>query len=268
MQPGVGGVGGGPGHQHRQRRDALAQVGAGDLAGLDRVGGDVEDVVGELERRADDLAVRRQRLLDLAGWRRRSGRRSAPRWRSASRSCRRRPRGSGRAGPRPSAGCTVSRIWPSTSRVNVCAWIRTASAPRSAVSSEDFENRKSPVRIATWLPQIECARVGAAAQVRLVHHVVVVERREVGELDDARGGDDLVGVRAVAGLGGEQHEQRPEPLAAGRHQVAGGLGDERGPAADVPGQRLLDHEPSGREADRREPRPSTGSANRQEPVVT
>ena len=47
----------------------------------------------------------------------------------------------------------VSRIWPSTRAVNVCAWMRTASGPSSAVSSEDFENRKSPVRIATWLSQ-------------------------------------------------------------------------------------------------------------------
>ena len=62
-------------HQHRQRRHALAQVGAGRLAGLARLGGDVEDVVGELEGRADDLAVRRERLLDLAAWRHRS---SAP----------------------------------------------------------------------------------------------------------------------------------------------------------------------------------------------
>ena len=37
----------------------------------------------------------------------------------------------------------------------------------------------------------------------------------------------------VAGLGGQQHEQRPEPLAAGLHQVAGRLGDEPGLALDV-----------------------------------
>ena len=152
-QAGVGGVGRGLGHQHRQRRHALAQVGAGRLAGLVGLGGDVEDVVGELEGRADDLAVRRERLDDLGAWRRRTARRSGRRWRSASRSCRRRPRGSARAGPRPGPGVTVSRIWPSTSRVNVCAWMRTASGPRSAVSSEDFAKRKSPVRIATWLSQ-------------------------------------------------------------------------------------------------------------------
>ena len=60
-QPGVGGVGRRLGHQHRQRGHALAQVGAGRLAGLGRLRGDVEDVVGELEGGADELAVLRQR---------------------------------------------------------------------------------------------------------------------------------------------------------------------------------------------------------------
>ena len=41
---------------------ALAQVGARRLAGLHRLGGDVEQVVGELERDADRLAVPGQRL--------------------------------------------------------------------------------------------------------------------------------------------------------------------------------------------------------------
>ena len=42
------------------------------------------------------------------------------------------------------------------------------------------------------------------------------------------------------GLGREQHQQRPEPLAAGRQQVRGRLGDVRRPALAVPGERLLD----------------------------
>src|SRR5205085_7129643 len=37
------------GQDQRQRRRALAQVGAGDLAGLDRLAGAVEDVVRDLE---------------------------------------------------------------------------------------------------------------------------------------------------------------------------------------------------------------------------
>src|SRR5581483_11673961 len=38
------------GEDQRQRRRALAQVDAGDLAGLDRLAGAVEDVVRDLER--------------------------------------------------------------------------------------------------------------------------------------------------------------------------------------------------------------------------
>ncbi len=48
-------------------------------------------------------------------------------------------------------GATVSRIWPSTSRVKVSAWMRTASGPSVEVSSEDFAKSQSPVRIATRL---------------------------------------------------------------------------------------------------------------------
>ncbi len=62
----------------------------------------------------------------------------------------------------------------------------------------------------------------------------------MGQLDHAGRGDHVLHLGVVAGLGRDQDEQRPEPLAAGLHQVAGGLGDEPRPAADVPGQRLLD----------------------------
>ena len=86
--------------------------------------------------------------------------------------------------------------------------------------SEARANRKSPVRIATVLSQRALADGRAAAQRRLVHHVVVVERREVGQLDDDRRRYDA-GRRRVAELRGEQHEQRPEPLAARRRPGAG-----------------------------------------------
>ena len=159
----------------------------GVLPGLAGLGGDVEDVVGELEGRADDLAVRRQRLLDLAG-------------------------GAAEAGAVPGGGgdqraglagdhleVVLERVLAGRGldgledlaldepgeglRLDAYGVRRRASA----VSSEDFENRKSPVRIATWLSQRALADVGAAAQVGLVHHVVVVERGQVGQLDDAGG---------------------------------------------------------------------------------
>src|SRR5699024_4638716 len=66
----------------------------------------------------------------------------------------------------------------------------------------------------------------APAQLRLVHDVVVVERGQVGQLDPD-GGVDHPLVPAVPDLAGQQGQQRPEALAAGGHQVPGGLGDER-----------------------------------------
>ena len=53
----------------------------------------------------------------------------------------------------------------------------------------------------------------------LVHDVVVVQRREVGQLADDRRPDHLRRLR-VAQLGGEQREHRPEPLA--RRPTSGG----------------------------------------------
>ena len=108
--------------------------------------------------------------------------------------------------------------------------------------SDARANRKSPVRIATVLSQRAFADWRTAAQRRLVHDVVVVERREVGQLDDDGGGHDA-GRGRVAELRGQQHEQRPEPLAAGVDQVPGGLGDERVVALDRLAQQLLDLRP-------------------------
>ncbi len=86
------------------------------------------------------------------------------------------------------------------------------------------------------------ARVGAgraAAHQRLVHDVVVVQRREVGELDHRRGEHHLLVVR-VAEVSGQRHEQRPEPLAAGIDEMPGGLGDQRVGARDRVDQHRLD----------------------------
>src|SRR5690606_19439660 len=66
-QPGVGGVGRGPGVEHGQRRLALPQVGAGGLARALGLGGDVEQVVGELEDDAELLPERRERLYEVGG---------------------------------------------------------------------------------------------------------------------------------------------------------------------------------------------------------
>ena len=80
--------------------------------------------------------------------------------------------------------------------------------------------------MAIELPHRALADRRAPAHRRLVHHVVVVERGQVGQLDDHRGLRHL-GRGRVTELGGQRHEQRPEPLAAGVHQVPGDLAQQR-----------------------------------------
>ena len=96
------------------------------------------------------------------------------------------------------------------------------------------------MRIATLLSQRALAVVRAATQGRLVHHVVVVERGDVGQLHDAGGRVDRVGVGVRTGLSGEQHEQRSEALATGHHQVRRGLRDELRTPPAVVGEHHLD----------------------------
>ncbi len=91
---------------------------------------------------------------------------------------------------------------------------------------EARENRKSPVRIATVLSQRAFADAAPRRTRRLVHDVVVVERRQVGQLADDRGRDDLRSRRRRRSARPAVATSGPEPLAAGVDQVAGGAGDE------------------------------------------
>ena len=238
-QAGVGGVGRGLGHEDRQGRDALAQVGAGRLARLHRVGGDVDDVVGELERGADDLAVRRQRVLDL-------GRGAAEPGAVAGRGGDQRAGLAGHdlevVGQRVLVGAGLDGLEDlaldqpgeglglDAHRVGAEQRGELGGLREQEVAGQD-RDEVVPAGV---------GRLRAAAQVGLVHHVVVVERADVGDLHDAGRGDHVVDARVVTGLGGQQHQQRPEPLAAGVEQVRGRLGDEREPALHVRVERLLD----------------------------
>ncbi len=80
--------------------------------------------------------------------------------------------------------------------------------------------------MATLLFQRALALGAPAPHRRLVHDVVVVERREVDEFDHRRRGDD----RRIGGVGaelrGQDREQRPESLAARLREVQCRLGQE------------------------------------------
>src|SRR5918911_538688 len=124
----------------------------------------------------------------------------------------------------PAAGPRVSRIWPVTSSAKVQAMIRTASGPRSATSREAWANRKSPVRIATVLSQRALALT--APHGGLVHHIVVIERRQVDELDDGGSAHHLSRPSLIRPeLAGQQGEQRPEPFTPGVDEVQRRLGE-------------------------------------------
>ncbi len=80
----------------------------------------------------------------------------------------------------------------------------------------------------------------AAAHLRLVHHVVVVERGQVHQFDDRAGDRHLPGVGVRSDLRGQHGEQRPEPLAAGLEQVRQRVGHHLVGAAQLGVHELLD----------------------------
>ena len=83
------------------------------------------------------------------------------------------------------------------------------------------------------------AETRAAADCSLVHDVVVIERGQVGQLDDHRGWNDLRSVR-VAEVRCQRADQRTEPLATGVDQVPGRTGDDLVVGAHRFGERRLD----------------------------
>ena len=178
---------------------------------------------------ADLLAVRRERLLDLAG---RAGEAGAEARRGRDQRAGLvgdHARGSARAGPRRRPGPTVSQdlaLDEPGEGLRLDAYGVRARGRRSA--PRHLANRKSPVRIATWLSQRAFADVGAAAQVGLVHHVVVVERGEVGQLDHAGRGDHARRASGSPNSAASSTSSGRNRLPPASQQVPGGLGDESG----------------------------------------
>ena len=82
-------------------------------------------------------------------------------------------------------------------------------------------------------------RRAPAAQRRRVEHVVVHERGRVHQLHGHRAPQHRVGV-ARLGPGGHEHEQRPQPLAAGGDRRAGVLGQHGAVGARELGQARLE----------------------------
>jgi hypothetical protein len=231
------------GHQRRQRRHALAQVCAWRLAEVLAVGRHVDDVVGELEGRPDLLAELGEDVLGL-----RIGAGDA-----CTEPCRRGDQRTGLVGHDrevvPQGVVAVARADGLTDL--------TLHQPGEGLRL-DLDGRRSEVghdlrgsgeqevagqdRHRVVPPRV--GALGSASQVGLVHHVVVVERREVGQLHHERGGDDLRDL-GVAELGREHHQERTEPLAPGVEQVTSSLVDEVDVRRDCLRELLLDVEQAG-----------------------
>ena len=92
-----------------------------------------------------------------------------------------------RAGPRRRRASTVSRIWPSTSRVNVCGLDPDRVGAELGGQLGGLREQEVAGEDRDVVVPAGVGRLGPAAQRGLVHHVVVVERAEVGQLDDAGG---------------------------------------------------------------------------------
>ena len=220
-QPGVGRVGGGEHVEDGQGALALAQVGARRLAGLVGLGLDVDEVVGELEGDAEPLTELAHRLdggVVAAGEHRAVARGGGDEHAGlvgehaevvVDRV------GAGRAGP----------VVADLARAQPHEGLRLDLHGLRAEVGDDVGRRAEEQVADEDRGGVAVGGVGAggaAAHVGLVHDVVVVERGEVGQLDPGRGRDDAL-VDAVAELGREQGQQRPEPLAAGRGEVRAGL---------------------------------------------
>ena len=147
-----------------------------------------------------------------------------------------------RAGPRPGRAATVSRIWPSTSRVNVSAWMRTASAPSCGGQLGGLREQEVAGEDRDVVVPAGVGGVGAAAQRGLVHHVVVVERADVGDLDDAGRGDRprrQSGRSPASAASSTSSGRNRLPPAASRCWAASVTNGRA--AAGVLEERLLDH---------------------------
>jgi hypothetical protein len=223
--------------EDRQRVDAFAEVLSGLLAELLLARREVHHVVGELEGQAEALAVGAERLdVVLRG----VGQQSAE---PARRRDQRRglaadhlevvgfaplqgPRGVDLADlPVAEDGDRVGEE-PADVRPEIGGDLRR---PREQVVAGEDRHRVIPALVRGR---------HAVARVGFVDHVVVVQRRDVRELDRDRPLDQPR-VGRVPEVRGEQHEHRTEPLPTGLEQVARRRREQLGIGLDRLRERVL-----------------------------
>ena len=249
-------------------RLVVVEVLAGGLAERRRGLGDVEDVVDDLEGEADRVAVVGQRLPLARRSARRRPRPSA-RWRAAARrscggACRtaRARRAAGRRSPGRSPGrrpCRRGRRRaPAGAHRRACkrrrdAAVGRASAPRRPAPASR-RRRASPGPRRTARAPSACRGAGRRRP------CTACRRGRANRRGSARPRRRRAARRRAAPcdrLGGGQHEQRPQPLAAVEHGVAHRLAEAGRRIGGHPGvERRLDRVELGRAPRRRNRRAS------------
>src|SRR3954447_1717430 len=196
---------------------SLTQIGAGDLAGLDRHARAVEDVVGDLERDAERETERARAAREPA-----RSLEELPRLQRAAleiRLDRRVGIESLRALHRFTAGEAERRVREDGERLRTSRGRELGEGTREEVVAR-CSRRLGAMR--------RPGRRVAAAQGGAVDEVVVHERREVDELDGDAGDDR----RLRPGRRREVHEQGPQPLPAGCEGLSTDLRDDAAVGAD------------------------------------
>ena len=236
-------VGGGPGLlqciEHGQGVHTLAQVGAGQFAGLVGAAGNIDDVVGDLENRPDDRADPGQ-SLDLIGVG--TGERPTEL-----------PGGGDQAGGLLRDHLQVVRdgivgvtgtlglahltgdqqgecLGDDAHRVGTKLGYQSGRRREQIITGQD-RNVVAPAGI--------CRR-NAAAHLGLVHNVIVIQRGQVHQFDNRTRNGDLPGIRIRPDLRRQNGEQRSEPLTARLEQMQYGLGHQLVTATQFGGDHLLD----------------------------
>ena len=240
-EPGVGRVGrvaGGFDIEHRESVDAFAEVGARCLAADAAIGRDVDEIVGELEGHPEPLAIGAKHL-NLLG--------AATAEHGAVARCRRHE-DTGLVGQY--AQVVGDRVGVRRARQGVADLPLTQpheglrlDEDRLRAEARDEFGRLTKQQV----PHQDRGRVvvcrvdtlHTTAHRCLVHDIVVIERREMRELDPDSCRDDLVGEFATRERR-ENRQSRPEPLAARRQKMARGSRDVRVVMVDGMPQQIID----------------------------
>src|SRR5579859_2491480 len=218
------------GEQQRQRRRALAQVDARDLAGLETVAGAVEDVVRDLEGDAERepeaaegrvAAVRTEQARSLEQLRRLQ-------CAALEVALDRRIRVVGLAPLEGLAACQAKgRLGERRDRPRVARGGKLREGPREEVVAGGAR-RLGPVGGPRGGP--------STPEPGPVDEIVVDERRHVNQLDGDPGGQR----RRQAPLRRQEHQHRPQSLPTGRERIRADCGADAGMARDGLLQPLLE----------------------------